>query len=420
MALNQLIGLLLVGALLVSVLLSTGVVAHRPPSGGKLCLATESPMTGNDKSWGTAVADAVQLAVQQNQALGHGFTLETIRYGEVPKPQIRRDPQLGAQNVTAMVRTPCILGLVGPASSETAAIEMPITARGGLVMISPANTNPGLTIRLYAPGFGLNFDQLHPPGKPTTYFRTVVNDAFQGLELAAYASRRPPKGLGARSAYIVDDHTAYGGVVAAGFDQEFPATGGTIVGKEDMPIGGGARVAELATRIVAARPDVVCFGGTTAFGAGQLKAQLAQRGYTGLFVSGDGVAQDPTFIEQVGTPGAGNVYAIVPVIDLAQAPSDAAASFLRAFHAQYPGEEPDGYAAYAYDAAMILITAIKHLIQLDQAVTRATVREQVQRIQYAGMTGRVNFDPNGDNAHGIFSVYTVRDGRWVWVKQEDV
>jgi branched-chain amino acid transport system substrate-binding protein len=319
-----------------------------------------------------------------------------------------------------MVGVRCIVGLVGPMSSHVAAIEMPIIAEHGLVMISPTNTNPGLTIRLYAPDSGFNFDQLHPPGKPTNYFRTIVNDAFQGFELADFASRRPPTGLGARTAFIVDDLTPYGVELAASFTQEFPAKGGTMVGSEPMPIGGAARIGELAAKIVAAQPDVVCFGGTTDGGAGLLKAQLAQRGYTGLFLSGDGVAQDPTFIEQVGAQGAGGVYAIVPVVDLTQATPGAAARFVRDFHAQYPDEEPDGYAAYAYDAAMILITAIKHLVQLDQAVTRETVREQVQRIQYAGVTGQVRFDPNGDNAHGVFSVYTVRNGQWVWVKQEDV
>ena len=66
---------------------------------------------------------------------------------------------------------------------------------------------------------------------------------------------------------------------------------------------------------------------------------------------------------------------------------------------------------------MMLITAIKHLIRESQKVTRTAVIDQVQNIRYAGVTGPISFDKNGDNAHGVFSIYTVRDGRWVLGKQ---
>jgi branched-chain amino acid transport system substrate-binding protein len=71
----------------------------------------------------------------------------------------------------------------------------------------------------------------------------------------------------------------------------------------------------------------------------------------------------------------------------------------------------------AYDAAMVLITAIKQLIRADQPVTREALIDQVQHIQYAGVTGPISFDANGDIAHGVFSLYRVQDGAWVFVQQ---
>ena len=53
-------------------------------------------------------------------------------------------------------------------------------------------------------------------------------------------------------------------------------------------------------------------------------------------------------------------------------------------------------------------------------MTRQAVLDQVQNIQFVGVTGQINFDHNGDNAHGIFSLYTVQQRKWVWVKQESV
>jgi ABC-type branched-subunit amino acid transport system substrate-binding protein len=53
-------------------------------------------------------------------------------------------------------------------------------------------------------------------------------------------------------------------------------------------------------------------------------------------------------------------------------------------------------------------------------VTRAAVLDQVQHLQYTGVTGQISFDPNGDNAHGVFSIYEVEDGNWVYLEQVSV
>src|SRR5262249_3348015 len=156
------------------------------------------------------------------------------------------------------------------------------SANAGLVMISPANTVPGLTLREYAAGDGMDFDQLHPAGKKINYFRTIASDAFQGRELGAFTSRTPPLGLGARSAFIIDDHSSSEALIG-GFTQEFLAIGGSIVGTANIPIDGAARMADLAPGIMATKPDVVVYGGTTDEGGGQLKTDLAQAGYHGLF-----------------------------------------------------------------------------------------------------------------------------------------
>jgi hypothetical protein len=55
--------------------------------------------------------------------------------------------------------------------------------------------------------------------------------------------------------------------------------------------------------------------------------------------------------------------------------SDAAAQFLRDFHTHRPGQTLTGDTPQAYDAAMVLITAIKHLIRTGQLVTRQAMIE---------------------------------------------
>jgi hypothetical protein len=190
----------LVGILLVVAVFSQGEAGHSlSKGGGKLCVATEFP-TGSDEpdrgAWGRSLEHAVDLAVQQHESLGNGYTLSVLPYREVSPDTATRDPSQGAHNVLDMLRTPCLVGVVGPTWSPVATVEMPLTAKAGLVMISPATTMPGLTLRLYAQTYSVDFDQLHPPGAKTNYFRDVANDAFQGLELAAFTSRLPPGGWG--------------------------------------------------------------------------------------------------------------------------------------------------------------------------------------------------------------------------------
>jgi len=420
----RLLSMVLVSLLLSGTLVSTGVTAQRPRiGGGRLCLATDFPTTDEEGPysglWGKSLEHAVQLAVQQNRSLGSGYTLEVIPYVEVPKAIVQKDPKRGAQNVTNMVNTPCIVGMVGPTASRVAVAEMPVTAQNGLAMISPANTMPALTLRLYAGNYGVDFDQLHPPGKKTNYFRVIASDVFQGVELAEFTIRPPPGGLGARSAFVIDDHTA-NEALAGGFTQEFLARGGTIVGTASIPFGGTPRLAEQAARIAASKPDVVVYAGTSDEGGGLLKARLVQVGYTGSFVSGDGIAEIPEFVAEVGTAAANDIFAIESVSNPAKLTSIAAKAFVRDCRAHYPGQILDGYVANAYDAAMVLIMAIRRLIQAGQEVTRDAVLDQVQNIQNVGVTGEISFDHNGDRTHGIFSVYTVRDGRWVWMTHESI
>ncbi|HEV2237415.1 MAG TPA: ABC transporter substrate-binding protein, partial [Ktedonobacterales bacterium] len=97
--------------------------------------------------------------------------------------------------------------------------------------------------------------------------------------------------------------------------------------------------------------------------------------------------------------------------------SAAAAAFLRSFGLRYPGRAVDLDTAEAYDAAMLLITGINHLVRAGQAVTRSSVLEQVRRVQYAGLIGPISFDGNGDIAHGVFTVYRVQRDVWTPIQE---
>ncbi len=412
----------IVGVLLIALLGSALLLRGEPGAGavpglpqrlcgGTLALATDFPTSGLDGHLGKSVENAVDLAVIQNRDLGGGYSLKVIHFDDESATGDGDDPARGARNVTSMVKDACIVGMVGPIDSDAAQPEMPIAANAGLVMISPSNTNPGLTLRPYAgESLFVPFDQLHPAGKTTNYFRDIANDAFQMAADADFTFDR----LAARRVYVVVSRPSrYGELLVGGFTSEFLGKGGTIVATESLEWHNPAAFPALAAKIAAAAPDAVYFGGTVQGGGPMLKQQLFQHGYTGPFVSGDGIANDPAYIDQAGAGAAQNTYATLAEPDVTTFTAGAGAKFLRDYRTRYPSQQVNGDCANAFDAAMIEITAIKNLIRRGQAVTRAAVIDQVQNIQYTGVTGAIRFDKNGDDVHGVYTVYTVQDGAWV-------
>src|SRR5262249_32610684 len=163
----------------------------------------------------------------------------------------------------------------------------------------------GLTMRMWAQLDGHDFDKLHPAGKKTNFFRICPNDALQGTVDADFAF----DGLKVRGVFVVTDHSSYGAGMTGGFTQGFLLRGGTIVGTEYIPFGGIERIAELANRIVATRPDAVFYGGDTSDDGGLLLAQLVKTGYTGPFLGGDHITGDSAFVQQAGVTADHRIFA---------------------------------------------------------------------------------------------------------------
>jgi branched-chain amino acid transport system substrate-binding protein len=378
--------------------------------GGTVCIGTEFPTTGTDGSEGQPAENGVDLAVKQNSDLGSGFKLEVRNFNDVAPTTGLHDPPTGAQNVQQMLTTTCILAFVGPFNSGVAGAEIPVAASAGLAMISPANTNPGLTLSQYSTQYGFNYDNLHPAGKPNVYFRIPANDVTQGKVDADYALNT----LNAKNVYVVDDTEAYGKGLADFFELEFKAKGGNDLGRDEISAKNASQLPALAAKIVAAKPDAVFYGGVTSEGGGLLKAQLVQAGFTGPMVGGDGIAEDSAFLTQAGS-AANDTHGTVAAPDLSTFTAGAQLKFVNDYKAQF-NADPGPYSANSYDAAMIEITAIKNLIKAGTQPTRSTVLSAIAGIHYTGVTGQISFDEHGDNAgNKVFSIYKVDAGKWVFV-----
>ena len=395
---------------------SLGLAACGTSGGGNgnkaLKIGTELPVSGTDAGVGLPTQYGVDLAVQQNKDLGSGYTLDVVHKNDVGTSG--PDPSIGAANVQQLIADSSVMAIVGPFNSGVAKQEIPIINKNTIVAISPTNTNPGLTKQEFAQENGINFDLLHPAGKPEAYFRLAGTDDVQGKVDADIALAAP---VSATTAYVIDDNTTYGKGLAKVFTTEFTSHGGSVVGSTSITPDQVSNLPQLATTIVSKNPGVVFYGGVTSGGGGALKKDLVEKGGNMPMVGGDGIADDPAWITTAGS-AAVNTYGTVAAPDITGLTSASAQTFITAYKAAFPGKDLLPYSASAYDAAMIEITAIKNLIKAGKSVTRSAIRDEVAGISYDGVTGHLAFDANGDNAgQKVFSVYGVgTDGKWAFVR----
>jgi branched-chain amino acid transport system substrate-binding protein len=381
-----------------------------------LIIATELPVVGTDAGVGLPTQYGVDLAVSQaSLPNGYKLTVKHDNYAGANGP----DTGIATANVTALVANSAVVAVVGPFNSGIAKVTIPISNNAGLVFISPANTNPGLTLSQYADANSINFSLLHPAGKPDAYFRIPGTDVVQGKVDAQIAAAAP---ISAKSAYVVDDNSVYGKGLADFFTQNFTSGGGTVSDRQHITAAQVSNLNALATTIKGKGSDIVFYGGITSGGGGALKKSLVAAGYDKPMVGGDGIADDSAFLTTAGD-AAVNTYGTVAAPDTSSLTSAAATKFVSdytAFTASMPSHDLQPYAAMSFDAANIEINAIKAVINAGKDVTRANVRDEVAKAQLSGVTGTITFDANGDNSGPkVFSVYAV-DASKKWVYKQTV
>lgn len=392
-----------------------------PTPGKTLCIATDFPTSGNDTQ-GQYPEQAVQMAIDQSH-LDNGYTLTLVPYDDVDLKTRKHDPKQGITNMEKIIHNSCIVAVVGPSNSNVAEVEIPLATLVNLVLISPSTTESCLTLPANANAeCGVDPSTLHPNGQ-NTYFRISGNDEVQGQIDANLIFDPVPVtteqgGLGTHSVYIVDDGESFGKELASSFEGHFMDRGGSVLGYCNLKLPTCSDIAALASTIVRIHPPVVFYSGTTSTGGSTLRAALANKDFTGAFVGGDGIANDPDFVAKAGTAATGT-YATLAEPDLADQKSPPLTPAQKKFvndYAQRYHKKLGQYGANGYDAAIVVIRAIQQVIKNNESVTRETVLQATRHTSYDGVTGCISFDYNGDNAGSQFSLFEVVNGQWQFIR----
>ncbi|MDQ6879050.1 MAG: branched-chain amino acid ABC transporter substrate-binding protein, partial [Candidatus Dormibacteraeota bacterium] len=275
-------------------------------------------------------------------------------------------------------------GVVGHLNSGTSIPASKIYSDAGIPQISPSATNPKYT----AQGF-------------KTAFRVIGNDVAQGKANGDFLI----KTLGCKNIAIIDDKSTYGQGLADQVNTEVPVAGGTVIDREHVDQSASDFTAQLTT-IKGKHPDAIFYGGYSAQ-AGPLTQQAHKLGITVPIVMGDG-CQDSDYTKLAGTDANNNFASNGGP---AQSLMTGFAAFNTAFHAKF-NVDVFQYAPQAYDAANILIDAVK-----TSGPTKAAILTTVAATKdYQGVVQTYTFTATGDIINSIFTIYKVESGSWKAVK----
>lgn len=306
------------------------------------------------------------------------------------------DPAIGESAARQLATDEAALGVVGTYNSGVAARVAPVLDEAGLVMISPANTDPALTLAA---------DIGRPQRPHANYFRMIASDNLQAQFLAGHAL----SDLRLRRAAVVSETKAVTKGLADVFTTAFTAGGGTVVERTVVP-DGTTNFDDVLRPTAPLRPDLLFFGGEYPVGA-QFTRQAVAAGLR-VPVMGDHGIKEDSYIAQAGSASDGDLASTVgaPLGSLA-----AAQPFLDAYGAAGFRQPPTDYGPYAYDAANVLIASAARALRGRDRITRdirTAIVAGVQATDTAGSSGRVAFDEFGDTRTKVLILYRVEAGAW--------
>jgi len=209
-------------------------------------------------------------------------------------------------------------------------------------------------------------------------FRVISSDSTNGEDLARFSGS-----LGHRRAAILYENNPYGRGLTGSFQRHFT---GVIISADPISESGDQDFEPFVAYFKQVRPDVVFVAGTEQSGVALLR-EARRQALEADFMGGDGwtgVVMD--------TAASDGAYVGAPFS--AADPRAEAQQFVAAFRAKY-GMTPDGNAALAYDATMLLARALDAV-----GPNRSSVRDWLASLTaqsaHRGVTGPIRFGPGGD------------------------
>ena len=344
---------------------------------GQIKIAAVAPLTGSQAKIGTDMVRGTEIAIEEWNARG-GVLGKQIAL-------LKGDDEASPKQATSVARDMVDQGVVGVIGHFNSGCTIPASEvynESHVICITPSATNPLVTDR----GF-------------RGVFRVCGRDDQQGGSAAKFAVEN----LHVKRVAILHDKTTYGQGLADEFKKGLQARGIEAVYYGGVPKE-ETDFRAVVTAIKDTNPDLWYFGGVYDQG-GPLINQARQVGLNVPLMSGDALI-DKEFIKTAGANGEGTYLTFGP--DPKTVPS--AKEFLAAYQSKYG--EPGPYSIYGYDAANVLLNAIKNAGTTDFTA----VTDNLHSNSFDTAMGKLEFDAKGDIKGSYYVMWIVTNGQFAVIQ----
>ena len=340
-----------------------------------LKIGSMSPLTGPYASDGTDIKNGVLTAIQVFEEAGGVPGYDKI---ELFPQDTACDPKQAVASANKLINLE-VVGVIGAYCSSSTIPGSETLDEEDIPMLTPASTNEKVTDR------GLPY-----------MFRLCGRDDDQAPAAAKFLKNQ----LKAKTVFIVDDKTTYSQGLADGVSKACKEMGIEVV-EHDHVNQGDKDFAAVLTKAKAANADIF-YMSLQGYSPGALMTLQAKRmGMNSQIVTQDAMFQ-PKFME-VAKEAAEGVY-------LTYGYTDTSTPEYKAFEKIYvPKYGPiAAYATYAYDAATVLLKAIKDSGSTDPEKIKA----EIMKMDFDGVAKRIKFKSNGDSGSSYIA-FKIQDGKFV-------
>jgi branched-chain amino acid transport system substrate-binding protein len=307
-------------------LVSLAVAGAITAAQADIVVGVAGPHTGAYAAFGEQLWRGAAKAAEDINAQG-GINGEMIK---LVKADDACEPKQAVSIANRLVDSDEAVAVVGHFCSSSSIPASVIYDEAGVLMVTPASTNPALTDR------GL-------PG----VFRVCGRDDQQGDVAASYIVGE----LGAKRVAVIHDKDTYGKGLADAMKSTLNSYGVKEVLYEGLTRGEKDFNA-LVTKIRSVDADVVYFGGLHSE-AGPLVRQMREQGLTAKFISGDGIVSEE-FVSVAGSPE--YVDGVLMTFGADPTSYPAGKAVVKSF--RDTGVEPEGYVMYSYTAMQVVAKAL--------------------------------------------------------------
>ena len=345
---------------LVSAAILAGCSAGGASNGNTVKLGGNFELTGNVAAYGSAMDNAVKLAVEQKGKL-LDKELKYVSYDN-------KSEKTEVASVAKKLVSEKVVGVVGPATTGDAQVSIPIMEQAKIPAVFPATTGDGITLK----------DAKNPESVYDYIFRVCFSDNYQGVVGAGFVSQKFPN---AKVAVLQDSASDYSKGLSEAFEKTYTDAkiGGQIVAKETYQSKDTDFQAVL-TSLKSKSFDVLYIPGYYEE-VGLIIKQARELGITQPIVGGDGLASDKLAALAGNSSNLSNVFYTAHFS--AKSTDTDVQEFIKAYKEKY-GTTPDSFSALAYDAAQLLMKAIEKAGSTDAQAIKKALAESTD---FDGVTG---------------------------------